>query len=369
VPGKIEVGTGGAMNRRALIAALMDASPALAGSELLPILNCFCFNNDQVAAYNDMIGITVPCDTGGYVGAVPNVLLTFLRDCNDDEVSFTCVDKKLVVAVGAQQLNLPTLPAEQFPLVIPKPGGTATIAISKQLVHGLKVCLLTAVANDASRPEHLGITFIASKGKLQLFATDSKSLTWVRNVPVRMTGTFKRAILPVPFGQQLIAFANNKMIEQIEITSDSSIARTSDGTTLFGRLISSPQPLDFAEVLRENLPFDYRQRTIAIPTGLRLVLERANSIAALNLERARTQIVVKDGVATFRTENRDLQGHVKESINDTLQVKGHGDVKLTADPRRLLVVCGQCARMLFTNNAMIFTSERGGTVHMIGAGT
>ncbi len=344
------------MNTRTLLEALAAASNAVATSNLVPALSHFWFNKDTVTAYNDTIGIEVPCNTA-FVGGVPNTLLTFLRACNkNEEVSMTATDKEVTVEVGDKQMKTPIL-RSKCPITIPKQGNAPSIAVSKQLVHAFKTCM-HSVSTDSSRPEHLGITVIPGDDKLQVFSTDSKTMTWVRDVPAKIKGDPERVILATEFCQQLIAFAAEKQFETIELNDDNAIVRASD-VTLFGRLIESLPPLPFGEILQSHLPKDYRTRTIPIPVGLKQVLDRAVVITSLDLEKMRTRIVVKEGTATFSTKSN----RGDETI-DELPLR-HEDIKLNVEAWRMGAVCDHFAKMLLKEDVALFTSEKGQSVHLI----
>jgi hypothetical protein len=348
------------MNSRTLLEALTGASNALANSNLVPILRHFYFSKDKVTAYNDVIGIEVPCVTG-FVGAVPRTILGFLRSCNNnDEVSFTSTDKEVIVEAGGKQLKAPILEGSKRPIMLPKQGNAPPIHIGKQAIHALKICLLS-VSSDSSRPEHLGITVIPGDDELQIFSTDSKTLTWVRSVPAKIEGKPSRVIPATPFCQQLIAFADTKTIDAIELGDDYAMAVAADGMTLFGKLVDSPQPLDFNDIVTKHVPKDYRTRTVPIPAGLKKVLDRAVVITSLDLAKARTRIVVKNGTATFSTKS----DRGDETV-DELPFK-HDDVKLNVEAWRMRTVCDHFAfaKMLLKEDVAIFTSEKGQSVHVI----
>jgi hypothetical protein len=343
-----------------LIETLKTVSGAIPETDLIPILANFWFERDTVLAYNDLIAIQAPCATG-FVGMVPNTVRSFLRSVgNDETVSFTSNDKEVVVEIGDAKFYLLIFPG-RFPFVMPKPGESVpSMGMSRRFIHALKTCLLS-MSKDTSRPEHLGITIIPGGDKAQLFATDSKTLTWVRNVPATMTGKPERVILPTPFCEQLIAFATTKTFEKIALGTSHAMARAEDGTTLFGRSIESTKPLNFTEIVKHNLPRDYRSKTIPVPVNLKRVMERANIVASLNLDRERTCITVRNGIAEFYTKEEGM------AITDKLDLKGQSDTKLSVEAWRVLDVCDHYTRMLLKDDVVIFTSEKGGSIHLISA--
>lgn len=349
------------MKRSEFLEQLETVAPALASNDLIPILTHIWFSKDRIMAYNDVIAIGAPCDSG-FTGAVPGqTLLNLLKMSRAKEVKFTTVKDELEVKAAASVFRLSTLPADHFVFSMPKPQKKQETALlgNKQFLESIDTCL-RSVSSDTSKPEHLGITLLPDKDNLEFYSTDSHTITHTKFALQGGNQIKKRVVLSAEFCRQLTQLGKSHKLTGLEINEDSAIARTGDGVELFGRLIEIGSPLDLAGVLKNHLPEKFRKKAIPIPARMKLVLERATIIAEMDVERTKTTVTIRDNVAKFFTKSKWGE------VSDTLPLEAeHEDIAFKIEAPRFKSAIDYFDNVLFGDSSTLLI--KGNAIHLISA--
>lgn len=348
------------MLRKELVAKLELVAPALSTNDLVPILTHFCFNGDEVFAFNEQIGICAPCKTE-FEGAVPGrTLLELLKASRAKEVTFD-IGKggELVVRAASSRLKLPLLPVDRFVWKPPTLSDAVGIGIdTKKFMRGVSCCM-RSVSIDTSIPDQLGVTMMVEGKSLLMYSTDSSTLSHAR-VELKKASDFKRVILSGSFCTQMLALADRDKPLHLEIRKDHALMAGSHGVVLFGSLIHSPKPLNLSDHIDANYGEKDRGRAISIPNKLELVLDRACIVSATNGEPVNMEIDIADGVAKFFTAAKVTECRDQVQLEDK-----HMNVQLRVNPKLVRNGYGDFDRMLITDRAFIMATEE--TVYMVAA--
>lgn len=341
------------MERRQLLDTLGTVAPALASTDLIPVLTHFWFTGKTVMAFNDQIAISTPCATD-FKGAVPGDLLQLTKLSKAKDVTLeTPDDKELVIKLASSRVKLGLLDPEAFLFEMPMPSSADFLQTGK-VAEFLDVVrnAMRSVSSDTSIPDQLGVTLIAEKGVLHVCSTNGMTMT---HATIKVNGSpgFKdRVILSAPFCNQMLALAKTEKKLQLEIHDDHALLVCSDGTILFGRLIESPQPLNFLGVLDENFPDEDRKLLIEIPTKMHLILERAVVIAESKADRTKTTITVRDGKMKF------FSASDRGEVADTMLVgETQPEVSMRIEARHLKNGYGDFDRMLITERCAVMVKD------------
>lgn len=341
------------MNRKDLLDKLETVSPALSDSDLLPVMTHFWFTgggDPEIMAYNDQIGISVPFDAG-VEGAVPGaILLSLLKNSKALAVEFTPQEAgALKVKAASSTLTLALLPAKQFLFDMPEPRAKDTLPWKSkaQFLDCIETCM-RSVGADTSVPDQLGVTLIPNDDSLDAYSTNNSSLSYARIGLTKPSTLKKRVILPGAFCNQMLKLGRSVKDFHIEFHDDYALF-VAKGVRLFGRLIESERPVDFAGAMKHHFPDGVRKQLVPIPTKLRLILERAIIITDAAADQGTTVVTCKDRQMKFVSKTD------RGEVVDTMQVgDGQPDVAVRLEPKLLkhgyeffdeMVITDRCAIM------------------------
>lgn len=183
------------MNRAALLAALKTAAPALGDDgSALPALAHFCFEDDSLLAYNDVVAVIVAYKTGLTLGLHGSTLLGVLGAARAEDVEIK-VKGSTATLVGGGRVELPVIDKADFVFTLPEAEPILAAPLSEEIRQAIEVCLIS-VAEDSMRPEYNGVTFRILKTGALLFSTDNNTATRVE-LKAKIVGR-KEAALVLP---------------------------------------------------------------------------------------------------------------------------------------------------------------------------
>jgi hypothetical protein len=216
------------------------------------------------------------------------------------------------------------------------------------------------VPNESSNAEQLGITLITDDENLHLFATNNTTISYV-SIPLEAPPVFDRVTLPASFCRALAKTDPKKTII-LEINEDHALAVTDD-STIFGRLIDTPHPLPFQQIVKKH--YDGRTKAVPIPPGLAMIVARASIITESDASGAGTSITI-----TTDSKNQRLARFVSKSargeVVDVIKLdSGHPEVSLTLEPKFLKSSIAFFDRILITKTCVVLTEETGSSFFFI----
>lgn len=357
--------------RAELLVKLTAAAPALAGNDLIPTLTHFCFSKGEIIAFNDQIAISVPykmpmLSGGTFQGSTPGAtLVAMLKASKARDVSFEVDGDILRVKAASTNLKLPVMPEEDFHAVftMPKLKNKNKIEVThwSEFIEALAGCS-RSFGIDASVPEQLGVTLIRDGSVLKLFAVNDSTLSHSR-VGLKKGAEFDgRVVLSAEFCKQLLALGKEAP-EHFEVCEEHAIFVSSSGIRLFGRIIECAHTTDFDKVLAQHMPKNATKNSIAIPSKLKGILERAVIITDTVDHGAVNVKVVEKGESTkisFRAQS------ARGQVNDYLTTQpGHPEVSCSFEPKLLRAGVLEFESMLFSEHVAVF--KKGNSVYLVSA--
>jgi DNA polymerase III sliding clamp (beta) subunit (PCNA family) len=269
-----------AIDRKTLLKKLNTVKPAVSAQSYIPILKHLKFDGKTVTAYNDIVAISVLCDSQGFEGCVSaDLLLKTLSSMSAEEVVLQNSAESLLVSAGRSKIKLPVMPSEDFPFVPAAWRNSNKIlgsfGVSKDMLTGIKLCLLGA-GTDTQHPAQMGVTLdpLFSLECAALYSTDSVTLSrFTFGTDMEIPGDAP-VIMPTFFCEQLLSMARVCEDVKIETYTGALLAVFSDGSMLFTKTLVDLKPMAFAEVFKKYVETD-EVTTLTIPEAFEQSFERA----------------------------------------------------------------------------------------------
>lgn len=351
-----------------LLKKLDTISPALGAHGLLPIMTHNWFMGTHLLAYNETLGIQIPCKTS-FKGAVPKELAQLLRATNPS-ATIELVEEGGVCNVRTGRKNAAfkylTLDDMGEAFNMPKPAKKSVAEVSlASFRRALDTCLLS-LSNDTSRGDYRGITLIPRKDKLTFFSTNNMAMSRTE-MPLTNTGTLtSRVVLPKEFCIEFLEltkdFTDKEKQKEVHFEVNKKYALAAAGDVLlYGAVIEVDQPLDFENIFATNFPKD------ADPTLLddkqhaefKSMVERAMVVTDSDVDQTSAELWVDDGVLHFNSTSQ--RGEVADQMNFD-----HADVKpFKLQPKFLSVALDYYDQVTLTRKAVALTKTKSKRVYII----
>lgn len=261
------------MNRAALLAALKTAAPALGDDgSALPALSHFCFEDDTLYAFNDVVAVIVGLKTGWNLGLHGATLLGVLGASKAEDVELK-VKGSVATLTGSGKVELPVLPAADFVFTLPDTEPIFTSPLFNEIRAAIEVCLIS-VAEASLRPEYNGVTINLGKSGTILFSTDNITATRVEpgsaKVPARKDAA---VVLPKDAAELLLKLFPKEGQPQIRICEKIAIVEFGGNpeVTLITKLLGTPSS-KFNDIFTQHAP---KGAQWALPEGLDAEVEKA----------------------------------------------------------------------------------------------
>lgn len=153
-----------------LLQALQKVRPTVANSQMVPILQTFCFKDGRVSSYNGMSGTTTKLDLGGADFALQADLFYRICSAMPGDITLDLSETSCTISSGSNKTKLCTLPTKGFPGIIPKDANNWYAGADFKSV--LDKLAFNAGSN-AMKPELMGIAFIDNYA----YASDGKRIS------------------------------------------------------------------------------------------------------------------------------------------------------------------------------------------------
>lgn len=353
------------MQRLELLDILDLAKPALAAKDFIPIFTYFCFDRHNVFAYNDLVGIQVPCETPISGAVAGERLMALLRTHESGKVNFKqdSSGEELQIKVGnVTWIRLPFLPPDDFLFEFPQIKTKFKIILNDSFVEGLKSCLVSS-SEDTSRPDTMGITLVLGE-QIILYSTDNQTLTeyFVDMDGIKSEADRRVLVLSSDFCSVLLSLyrALDEGEEAILYIEKKHLIAEFGDCLAYCRLSPFLTPPDHAKTVGHYLKGVRKKDFISIPKGFSGALER--SVLLLDpAQRSICDFSISEGSLTLSTSS-----YLGKS-RDLFKLKvALVDIAVLVDPRFLLRVMDFAESMCFKKHCVIL---RGGAnyLHLVTA--
>jgi DNA polymerase III sliding clamp (beta) subunit (PCNA family) len=338
------------MDRKLLIDALANVDPARSITNANEVMKTFWFTGKRVMAYNGGMAIAVPFKTD-YTGAVQATLLPLLQSSGAPECEFEETDKGITVKAGASKFKLLTMAADKFNFSMPKfPETSLPIVDVGRFVVALKACK-RSLGSETSEAAFKGITMIAGKGKIDMFAYDRLTLTQA-TVKVKGDIDWERVVVPTAIVDQLIRISEGATEMQIALNDKRIIVRVGD-VTIWGTLEETernPRPFhDQVKAIREHATSTIDATDKDFAKKFPAMLERAIIITADAVESTKLRVTIKDNRIFFYSKSS------RGVVEDAILAQKHHDVQVRVPPSRVLAGL-ELGSLSFTEEAVVLSN-------------
>lgn len=323
------------MERKKLIEGLSNVDPARSVMQSDPVMKTFWFTGNRLMAYGGSMSLAVPFKTE-FRGSIQETIFPLLNSSGAPECEFEETEKGVTVKAGASRFKLLTMDADRFNFQMPKmPEGSGfPVADVPKFLIALKA-LKRSLGSETSEACFKGITLIAGKRELNMFAYDRITLTHAQ-VKTKSEMTFDRVVVPTPIIDQLIRISDGAT-ELDMVIDDKTLLAKCNGVTLWGRLEDEDRSArDFMGQSAElrsvaNSTIDITEKSFA--GKFPAMLERACIITQDAVEATKTRVTVADNKIFMYSKS--TRGVVEDAI---MPAKGqtHANVELKMNPQRVM---------------------------------
>jgi len=337
--------------RANFLRALEMVRPAIHKHDYVEVLTYVCFDGERVTAYNDKIAIDTPLATA-FTGAVAGeLLIKWLSKMKTVLVNVDVADDEMRLRAGSgRQLRLPLISMERWRCIFTMPDATAlryAVTLSPRVIQALSPVMISRGIVEPSVLDTLGVTFKLHKARLDLFATNSRTISWARLVGVK--GPRCRVVLTYQFCEQLVRLAKRDGAT-LSVGRDTTVTTLRHGTRLFGKHAYVPRPIDFDERIAAALADANMKQLIEIPPEFWSAIDRA-LLLLTQASHPACELLFKNGQLRVYAR-KDLL----TEITSWIEICGaHPDASCIIDPYLIKRAAGRCTHMLLLKWCLLMT--------------
>jgi hypothetical protein len=342
------------LERPKLLDKLQIVAPALA-TTVVESTQLLCFDGKNVTAYNDHIAIRVKF-ASEFVGCVNGTLLLALLGSSDaDHIRIDSNGKEMELKTAISRFHLALKPVESFTFKMPENAGDE-IDVTTELTDAVKLCLLS-VGTDANIADQLGITFIAGKAIIDLYATDNKTITHARVIPdTKLENAFyDRCIVPKEFCEQLAQAPEGTVLK----IGNRHCRFATKEKTVIGSLVHSKSPYDFEATIKRHMSKTAQFETL--PEKLKEALGRAVILSKASPQEVPTRARVVNEILTLETKSE--VGVVTDSLDFAVS-----NLETSFDADLLLRACDHFIKLCITDRSIALCDVKGNKFLMASRG-
>jgi hypothetical protein len=160
-----------------LLAALKTCRSAVKQRGIYPVFSCYCFADDIVFGYDDVVAILAKCQTG-LVAAVRGDLLLGTVETFRGEIALEAKeDGHVVIKSGKSTVKVPSMGPDTFLFEPPEDlGSKLELEVSSDFFAGLTKCAAT-VGDDAQHREFTAVCLSYADKRFTLYSSDDIRLS------------------------------------------------------------------------------------------------------------------------------------------------------------------------------------------------
>lgn len=341
--------------------ALQNVKAALSTDDFIQAMICFCFRESYVYAYDNVLCVAWPLETGIEGGVPGDALYKMINSLSVKTIEVSRDGNHFILKGGKSNFKASVLDTDKFILkpkdlrIDPK---AKPLKLSSSFFDGIEKCSVS-IGDDPIHPQHMGIT-LRSDGKIvSMYSTDNRSISRYR---YRSKSTkFKEVVLPTKFCLQVLAMKEHLSgaflyigKEQVGVLSD----RFFDGKRylMFSKLLYTGEATDFDPVIAKYT--SKKMRYFGIPKSFEDCLQRALIVIGSSIDRT-TEIAIQGDTLDFSTLSDLGESKDRVILKGTKLVKGRHIIFTDL----VLRACKTNDEASFGENAMAFKS--GNYFHLV----
>lgn len=354
------------MLRSVLAAKVGFVLPALAASNLLPIMSHVWFTGSQIMAFNDRIALSVPMKTS-VKGAVPGKVLNgLLTSSTVKEADLEMKEDTLRLRVGNMRIKLATMPAAEFTglFKIPKPHEKAVVPMDiGRLVVAGRGCL-RSISSKVTSTELDSVTVVIDGDEAILYASDINTLSTDR-VKLTAKAGKGRYMVPSEFFKVMAGLPADALEGRLELHDEyvmynfgMTFGEGSEDCHLWARCYTMENAPSFESTIQTNFSSTNRKKMVKVPDMLETLLDRAILMMKTG-GKTYSEFEVRDGSLWITTEQ------IVGELRDAVKLPGHSNVMTRFDPREIRTGIKEFSTLLLTSRCAIMAS--GDAVYLVAA--
>lgn len=349
------------MKRTELIDLFDRARPALASSNVVPMLTNYCFDGERLLACNGTLAISIDCKTDFAAAASGRLLAQLLDQSSGADVEMQVKDAHLLVECGRTEMTFPMVAAADYTKVfdMPATGNGTELAIKRPA--SLRTALQAlefSLSDDTSRPETTAVRFVNDPDDdkwLNLYSFNNLTLS---RADVELAKSIKLpkegVLVPGEFCRQISKYIADKFT--LEFGDGYALFSVAD-ITISSALINPPTRVDVGKILEDHFPASRAKETVPIPSRFLSVVQRSCVVIDTKLDgQLRMSVGVKKGAADFFSRS------VMAEVRDDMPLKDHPDAEIDLDPRAIRDAAAfyegtkdKPGHLLFTDKCLVMT--------------
>lgn len=328
------------MNRAELVKTLELVQPALATNNMVPIFQCFTFNNGTVSAYDDAIAIIGPTECEEVCGIHGKTLLGLLSNSRAEEVTLSLDKTTATLKMGKSTSKLPYDPRENYIFEEPEPvRWPYKLDLSASFFEALELCLET-VSKDTTQDALRGVTI--ENG--EMYSCDGDAVTRIE----LSAGVETRILLPTAFCDAITKLWSALTMTHGQLRFDNEwVYADFQDWSVYGRLLEIKDPIDFENAIKQSIK--KKIPTQLIPDGFDDALARA--MVMTETQSQKTTVTLEKNKMRLFTET-----HMGE-ISDTLLFAGNREAEVSVNASHLQRAIKHCDKVAFHENGTLFEKE------------
>lgn len=337
--------------------------PALATQTFIPAYNHIAFTGKRALAHNDIAAIEVRAQLP-VRGCLPGeLLIKALASFTGDSVMLqeSSKDQSVLVVSGRSKIKLPTMALNDFPFEMPDFDKAAEIKLSKEMITGIELCLVSA-GSDPNHPSSMGVTLDHEDGYATLFATDNFTISvYSTNTEIKLPGDAP-VILPTFFCNQIIALAKAYMAETpiLFLLPDGLLVEFGNEALLFTKTLVDLEPVNFPKLVKGLVELSTLDKKLTgIPDAFEGAFQRALLVQSAELDK--TTRVSFDG-STLSLRSSSQMGDADDSFKFDADGK---DCEFLVDPNLVIRGSKSCTSIYLAPKVLVLASPKAEFVHII----
>lgn len=340
------------MERVELLDKLQMARPCLSAQDIVPILSHFCFNEEEIVAFNGTQAIIVDHETDLDCGLPGELLIKLLNSYSAGKIAVDQKGNDIAIKAGKSNAKLASLNNEDFLFEMPDLEDAKEFSVNDDFLTGLSKTLLSVSKNSLQRSQ-FGVTLDSSKKGTAMYSTDNARVSRY-NLKSSMGKKAFKVLLPEVFCQLLIDLSKSTGDAEPDLyIGDDYVYAAFEGVYVYSKLLVEVEFLDFESVI-EGLWGGDVDDLEEIPDALTTAIERTTLLTSKETDQV-VHLDVEDG--TLKISGNSGYGEVKEN----LEVEDIEDISCRMDANLLLGALQSVDEMVLCS-----PEEEGGTPMFIG---
>jgi DNA polymerase III sliding clamp (beta) subunit (PCNA family) len=343
------------MKREELMTKLDLLKASLSTSDIIPSLQYFYFDTDNIVAYNGTQVAKINYQTGMDCLLPGSMLLDVLKSFSSDTVSFDCKKDSVLIKSGSSRAKLNSLPKDSFISFDLDSSKTLEIPLTLDFIVGLEKCLVSLVDNIGITSMS-GITLDVSPKFSALYSTDDSTISEYV-LSDFSTKEFIKILLPKLFCEQIIIWFREFGGGMLVLGNNEIRVGFSAGE-IYTRISKEVEFVNFKKILSQFSDLKF----VDVPENLDSILTRSLLFTSSEIIRG-VKVEVNDNNLDFMSKGKYGYNRDSSSIGSNF-----GDLEFNMDSKlikRALPLIKEFSLVNKDEMSIVFIGRDDNFIHLI----